>query len=97
MSLSIRCNARSRSGKPCRCWPLVGKRRCKLHGGASTGAVSPNGKQRQAEGREAYLRRLRAQGRRPGPPKGNCRRPRNLDPVEQLRLDTLAALGGERR
>jgi hypothetical protein len=61
-----------------------------LHGGLSTGARSVAGKQRQAEGRERWLRRLRGQGRKPGPP-----RPRKatvVDPAEQRRLDALAAL-----
>lgn len=31
------CGARTRSGAPCKRAPLEGKRRCKLHGGASTG------------------------------------------------------------
>ncbi len=66
-----------------------------MHGGASTGARSVDGKRRQAEGREHHIRRLRAQGRKPGPPKGTGGRPRKaarVDPVERLRADTLAAL-----
>lgn len=31
------CGARTRSGAPCKRAPMEGKRRCKLHGGASTG------------------------------------------------------------
>lgn len=31
------CGARTRSGAPCKRAPMDGKRRCKLHGGASTG------------------------------------------------------------
>lgn len=31
------CGARTRSGAPCKRAPLIGKTRCKLHGGASTG------------------------------------------------------------
>lgn len=31
------CGARTRSGAPCKRAPLEGKRRCRLHGGASTG------------------------------------------------------------
>jgi len=37
-----RCGARTRSGKPCRLWPLHGKTRCKLHGGKSPGAPKGN-------------------------------------------------------
>jgi hypothetical protein len=67
-----------------------------MHGGRSTGARSVDGKLRQAEGRERHLRRLRAQGRKPGPAKGTGGRPRKtarVDPVERLRVDALAALG----
>jgi hypothetical protein len=66
-----------------------------MHGGHSTGACSIDGKLRQAEGRERYLRRLRGEGRKPGPAKGTGGRPRKtalVDPAEWLRLDTLAAL-----
>lgn len=31
------CGAKTRSGEPCKRAPMEGKRRCKLHGGASTG------------------------------------------------------------
>jgi hypothetical protein len=31
------CGASTRSGKPCEKFPLAGKRRCRLHGGFSTG------------------------------------------------------------
>jgi hypothetical protein len=90
----FRCGARCRSGRPCRRWPLAGKRRCLLHGGASSGARSVDGKRRQAEGRERYLRVLRGKGRKPGPPKGTGGRPRKITavPVERLRLSALAAL-----
>ena len=70
-----------------------------MHGGHSTGAYSIDGKQRQAEGRERWLRRLPAQGRKPGPPKGTGGRLRKtalVHPAELLRADTLAALGGDR-
>lgn len=35
------CGAATRAGTPCKRSPLAGKRRCKLHGGASTGAGNP--------------------------------------------------------
>jgi hypothetical protein len=57
-----------------------------MHGGASTGARSVDGKLRQAEGRERHIRRLRALGRKPGPPKGAGGRPRKtavVDPAVQ--------------
>jgi hypothetical protein len=63
----------------CQNWPVSGSRRCRLHGGFSTGARSPEGKQRQAEGRRRWLERLRAEGKKPGPPKGTGGRPRASD------------------
>ena len=42
----IRCGAKTRSGAPCAKFPMEGKRRCRLHGGLSTGP-------RTAEGRAA--------------------------------------------
>ncbi|WP_232341280.1 HGGxSTG domain-containing protein [Burkholderia pseudomallei] len=35
------CGAKTRAGTPCKRSPLAGKRRCKLHGGTSTGAGRP--------------------------------------------------------
>lgn len=36
------CGAKTRSGTPCKRAPMEGKKRCKLHGGASTGPKKPN-------------------------------------------------------
>ena len=33
----FRCGAKTRSGVPCAKFPMEGKRRCRLHGGLSTG------------------------------------------------------------
>ena len=38
------CGAKTRSGKPCEKFPLAGKRRCRLHGGLSTGPKSAEGR-----------------------------------------------------
>lgn len=35
------CGAKTRAGTPCKRSPMAGKRRCRLHGGASTGAGRP--------------------------------------------------------
>lgn len=49
------CGAKSkRSGKPCKRSPAAGRTRCKFHGGASTGARTPEGKAKAA----LSLRRL---------------------------------------
>jgi len=38
------CVAKTRSGKHCEKFPLVNKRRCRLHGGLSTGPKTVEGK-----------------------------------------------------
>ncbi len=38
--MTKKCGAKTRSGEPCKNSPLVGKIRCKLHGGKSTGSPS---------------------------------------------------------
>ena len=47
---SPRCGAKTRSGKPCRCPAMKNKHgkytRCRIHGGASTGPRTPEGKER---------------------------------------------------
>lgn len=44
-----RCGAHARStGEPCQMKPVLGKTRCKLHGGLSSGAKTPEGKKRSA-------------------------------------------------
>lgn len=45
----VRCGAKTRTGKPCQMKSEPGKRRCKFHGGKSTGARTPEGKARIAE------------------------------------------------
>jgi hypothetical protein len=40
------CGARTKAGHPCPTKSLPGKRRCKWHGGASTGPRTPTGKAR---------------------------------------------------
>lgn len=52
------CGAKTRKGTPCRCRPIPGKRRCKFHGGLSTGPKTPEGKERI---REALRRRWQAE------------------------------------
>ncbi|MEM8617790.1 MAG: HGGxSTG domain-containing protein [Pseudomonadota bacterium] len=45
----IICGAKTRKGHPCRMKSEPGKRRCKFHGGLSTGPRTKEGKQRIAE------------------------------------------------
>ena len=42
------CGAKTRSGTPCAKYPINGKRRCRLHGGLSTGPRTAEGKARIA-------------------------------------------------
>jgi hypothetical protein len=42
MLASVRCGANTRSGRPCRSPSVHGKRRCRMHGGA-TGSGAPRG------------------------------------------------------
>jgi hypothetical protein len=42
------CGAKNRRGTPCQRAPATGKKRCKLHGGASTGPKTARGKARAA-------------------------------------------------
>lgn len=41
----LTCGARTRAGKPCKRTDLMSCGRCKLHGGASTGPKTPEGRQ----------------------------------------------------
>ena len=65
-----RCGAKTRQGPPCQApvvWDKIREQprngRCKLHGGLSTGAKTPNGRARQAEARRRRWAAWRA--RRP--------------------------------
>lgn len=58
-----RCGAKTRSGHPCQCYPLEGKRRCSKHGGKSTGCRTPEGRERLREaGRKTMALRLASRG-----------------------------------
>ncbi len=43
------CGARTRKGTPCKAKALPGKKRCRFHGGLSTGPKTPEGRERIAE------------------------------------------------
>nr|MDQ6120958.1 hypothetical protein [Klebsiella pneumoniae subsp. pneumoniae] len=51
-------------GTPCKMTALYASGRCKLHGGMSTGAKTPEGKARQLEGFRRWLEK--AAGHQPG-------------------------------
>lgn len=50
----VRCGAKTRKGTPCQMKSEPGRARCKFHGGMSTGAKTPEGRDRI---RQAQLRR----------------------------------------
>jgi len=61
---TITCGARTRRGTPCQAKKLLRGGRCKLHGGASTGATlaggaSPGPGQPRASARRSTARRAR--------------------------------------
>lgn len=56
----VKCGAKTRKGSPCRNESEPGKRRCKFHGGKSTGAKTPEGKARIAEAQRQRWARYRA-------------------------------------
>ena len=53
------CGAMTRKGTPCRCKPIPGKKRCKYHGGMSTGPRTPEGKARALSAMQEGRRRWR--------------------------------------
>jgi len=55
----VRCNAKTRKGTACRCQSEPGKLRCKFHGGMSTGARTPEGRERIAEAQRRRWARWR--------------------------------------
>lgn len=64
----VRCGARRhRDGEPCQAWSEPGRRRCRFHGGRSTGPRTPEGKARVAQN----LRRARPRGGADAGPESN--------------------------
>ncbi len=56
----VRCGAKTRKGHPCRAKSLPGKRRCRFHGGMSTGPRTPEGKAAVGAAAKARWARWRA-------------------------------------
>ena len=55
----VRCGALTRRGTPCRAFSEPGRRRCRFHGGRSTGPRTPEGKARIAEAQRRRWARWR--------------------------------------
>ena len=58
------CSAKTRSGTPCVKAPIAGKRRCRNHGGASTGPKSKEGRDRIAAAQLKHGRYVNWRARR---------------------------------
>lgn len=52
----VQCGARTKAGHPCRGKSIPGKRRCKWHGGCSTGPKTAEGKARALANLRQYAR-----------------------------------------
>ena len=59
-----RCDARTRSGALCTKYPIKGKRRCRLHGGLSTGPKTAEGRARIAAAQVKHGRYVNWRARR---------------------------------
>lgn len=57
----VRCGARTRKGGACKHMSEPGRRRCKFHGGMSTGAKTAEGRARIAEAQRRRWERFRAE------------------------------------
>ncbi len=57
----VPCGAKTRKGTPCRCLSEPGKRRCKFHGGMSTGARTAEGLERIREAQRKRWARWKAE------------------------------------
>lgn len=55
----VRCGAKTRQGMPCRAQSEPGRRRCRLHGGLSTGPKTRQGRARVAEAQKRRWQRWR--------------------------------------
>ena len=58
------CGAKTRTGSPCAKFPIAGKRRCRLHGGLSTGPRTEEGKKKIADAQLKHGRYVNYRARR---------------------------------
>ena len=70
------CGARTRKGTPCRNKSEPGRRRCKFHGGMSTGARTPGGIERIREAQRRRWAGFNAKQSHLGPPTKEAPLPR---------------------
>lgn len=62
---TVLCGAKTRKGTPCQCLPEEGKRRCRFHGGKSTGPKTEAGRAAIAESNRRRAKQTRIDTRRP--------------------------------
>ena len=55
--IGLCCDAKNRQGTPCQSPAITGKRRCKLHGGLTTGPRTEAGKERMRQAHMKHGRR----------------------------------------
>ena len=92
------CGAKTRSGKPCAKYPMNEKRRCRLHGGLSTGPKTAEGRARIAAAHFKHGKRSKAftAAQRARNAKGRAIQ-RELKSIEaQMVLDGLLPRGWEK-
>lgn len=83
--LWVPCEARTRKGRPCRMASEPGRRRCRFHGGLSTGPRTAEGRARVAEAQRARWARWRAEREAAGPEEQERRAGRSPDPAAEAR------------
>jgi hypothetical protein len=75
------CGAKNRQGKPCCNRVVPGKRRCRFHGGLSTGPRTPEGRARIAAAQKQRWANYRSDGRAGAMASGLRLKPKVTDPV----------------
>jgi hypothetical protein len=88
------CGARTRNGGRCRRYPVAGKRRCRLHGGKSTGPREwVTNVRAMAQGRAQYVERRHAMGLKA--PGGRPRKLRHVLSDQERAMTAIDKMRGE--
>lgn len=93
----LQCGARTRAGGSCKCKRLPGKRRCRFHGGASTGPRTQAGKAKTAKNLEkanSVRLAMPSEWHRANAQKAAATRAQNRRPKEsRMSLEKMKSLG----